>query len=54
VDAEQLFATNSPQGLTGAEYFYEHVHLTSEGTELQGIVIASFRIETGHLGSLPQ
>jgi tetratricopeptide (TPR) repeat protein len=34
VDADKLFAANSPQGLTGAEYFYEHVHLTPEGNYL--------------------
>ena len=34
VDAEELFATNSPRGLAGAEYFYEHVHLNPEGNYL--------------------
>jgi tetratricopeptide (TPR) repeat protein len=34
VDAEGLFATNSPHGLAGAEYFYEHVHLNPEGNYL--------------------
>jgi tetratricopeptide (TPR) repeat protein len=34
VDAEELFATNSPHGLAGAEYFYEHVHLNPEGNYL--------------------
>ena len=34
VDAEEIFATNSPAGLTGSEFFYEHVHLTPEGNYL--------------------
>ena len=34
LDAEQLFAANSPHGVPGAEYFYEHVHLTPEGNYL--------------------
>jgi tetratricopeptide (TPR) repeat protein len=40
LDAEALFATNSPQGLTGAEFFYEHVHLTPEGNYLLARAIA--------------
>lgn len=40
VDADRLFATNSPQGLTGGEYFYEHVHLTPEGNYLLARAIA--------------
>ena len=40
LDAEQLFATKSPQGLTGAEYFYEHVHLTPEGNYLLACTVA--------------
>jgi tetratricopeptide (TPR) repeat protein len=40
VDAEQIFATNSPHGLTGAEYFYEHVHLTPEGNYLLARAVA--------------
>ena len=34
LDAEKLLGDNSPQGLGGAEYFYEHVHLTPEGNYL--------------------
>jgi tetratricopeptide (TPR) repeat protein len=34
LEADKLFATNSPQGLTGAEFFYEHVHLRPEGNYL--------------------
>jgi len=34
LDADKLFATNSPKGLIGSEYFYEHVHLTPEGNYL--------------------
>lgn len=40
LDAAKLFATNSPQGLTGAEFFYEHVHLTPEGNYLLGRAVA--------------
>ena len=40
VDAERLLATNSPDGLSGAEYFYEHVHLTPEGNYLLARAIA--------------
>jgi tetratricopeptide (TPR) repeat protein len=41
LDAESLFATNSPQGLTGNEFFYEHVHLTPEGNYLLAVTIAN-------------
>jgi tetratricopeptide (TPR) repeat protein len=40
LDSEALFATNSPQGLIGAEYFYEHVHLTPEGNYLLARAVA--------------
>ncbi|HWH70283.1 MAG TPA: tetratricopeptide repeat protein, partial [Candidatus Sulfotelmatobacter sp.] len=40
VDAEGIMATNSPQGLSGAEYFYEHVHLTPEGNYLLARAVA--------------
>ena len=40
LDAEELFATNSQQGLLGAEYFYEHVHLTPEGNYLLARAVA--------------
>jgi tetratricopeptide (TPR) repeat protein len=34
LDTELLVSTSSPQGLPGAELFYEHVHLTPEGNYL--------------------
>ena len=34
VDAEEIFATNSPAGFAGSDFFYEHVHLTPEGNYL--------------------
>jgi tetratricopeptide (TPR) repeat protein len=40
VDAEELIATNSPHGLTGEEFFYEHVHLTPEGNYLLARAVA--------------
>jgi len=40
LDAEQLVSTNSPQGVPGAEYFYEHVHLTPEGNYLLARAVA--------------
>ena len=40
VDAEQLFGTNSSQSLSGAQFFYEHVHLTPEGNYLLARAIA--------------
>jgi tetratricopeptide (TPR) repeat protein len=40
VDAERLFATNSPHGSPGADYFYEHVHLTPEGNYLLAQALA--------------
>lgn len=40
VDAEKIFATNSPQGLVGSQYFYEHVHLTPEGNYLLARAVA--------------
>ena len=40
LDAEGLFATNSPQALPGAEFFYEHVHLTPEGNYLLARALA--------------
>lgn len=33
-DAEALFARQSPDGLPGGEFFYEHVHLTPTGNYL--------------------
>lgn len=40
VDAEAEFARQSPGGITGAEFFYEHVHLTFEGNYLLARSIA--------------
>ncbi len=34
VDAAEIFAQNSPQGIPGAELFYEHVHLNFRGNYL--------------------
>ena len=34
VDAVKVFEQNSPQGVTGSELFYEHVHLNFKGTYL--------------------
>jgi tetratricopeptide (TPR) repeat protein len=34
VDAESVFAQQSPNGVTGSELVYEHVHLTPEGNYL--------------------
>jgi tetratricopeptide (TPR) repeat protein len=34
VDSEALMATQSPHGLTGEEFLYEHVHLNFEGNYL--------------------
>ena len=40
VDTEQVLATNSPEGLTGSEFFYEHVHLRPEGNYLLAFAVA--------------
>lgn len=50
VDAEKLFRTNSPHGLTGSEYFYEHVHLTPEGNYLLARAVAEQAQEAFSLG----
>jgi tetratricopeptide (TPR) repeat protein len=34
VDADQIFARESPNGIVGSELVYEHVHLTPEGNYL--------------------
>jgi tetratricopeptide (TPR) repeat protein len=34
VDADAVFAQQSPNGITGSELIYEHVHLTPEGNYL--------------------
>jgi tetratricopeptide (TPR) repeat protein len=39
-DSEQAFARESPAGIPGAEFFYEHVHLTFEGNYLLARTIA--------------
>jgi tetratricopeptide (TPR) repeat protein len=39
-DAERALATASPNGLPGAEFFYEHVHLTWEGNYVLARTIA--------------
>lgn len=39
-DAERAFAEASPDGLPGADLFYEHVHLTFQGNYLLASVIA--------------
>ncbi len=44
-DAEQVFARESPSGIPGAEFFYEHVHLTFEGNYLLARTIGE-QVET--------
>ncbi|HOW67957.1 MAG TPA: tetratricopeptide repeat protein, partial [Verrucomicrobiota bacterium] len=39
-DAEAVFARESPEGITGAHHFLEHVHLTFEGNYLLAQTIA--------------
>lgn len=39
-DAEKLFAEQATGGVPGAEYFYEHVHLTPEGNYLLARALA--------------
>ena len=34
VDADAVFMKQSPNGITGSEYIYEHVHMTPEGSYL--------------------
>jgi len=45
VDADKIVSENSPQGLIGTEYFYEHVHLTPEGNYLLARSIAQSAAE---------
>lgn len=40
VDAENIFATNSPHALVGNQFFYEHVHLRPEGNYLLARAVA--------------
>lgn len=51
VDADKIFSENSPQGLTGTEFFYEHVHLTPEGNYLLARSVAQSAAEALHLES---
>ncbi len=51
LDAEELFATNSPAGIPGAEYFYEHVHLTPQGNYLLARAIADRAVKVMSLPS---
>jgi tetratricopeptide (TPR) repeat protein len=39
-DAEQAFAEQGPHGLSGGDWFYEHVHLTFDGNYLLARTIA--------------
>jgi tetratricopeptide (TPR) repeat protein len=39
-DAERAFGQQSPEGVPGEEWFYEHVHLTFEGNYLLACTIA--------------
>jgi tetratricopeptide (TPR) repeat protein len=40
LDAVELVATNSPSGIAGDEYLYEHVHLNFDGNYLLGHALA--------------
>jgi tetratricopeptide (TPR) repeat protein len=40
MDAVELVATNSPSGIAGDEFFYEHVHLNFDGNYLLGRALA--------------
>jgi tetratricopeptide (TPR) repeat protein len=51
VDADKIFSENSPQGLTGTDFFYEHVHLTPEGNYLLARSIAQTADEALRLPS---
>ena len=59
-DVARSLADNSPHGLTGAEFFYEHVHLTFEGNYLvartvldQVEPIISERLKGARQGQVP-
>jgi len=41
VDVQAAFEANTPNGIPGSEFFYEHVHLTWEGNLLLARTIAS-------------
>lgn len=40
-DAEHVFAEHSPKGIPGAQFFYDHVHLTFDGNYLLARTIAA-------------
>ena len=40
IDAEAALAAQSPEGIPGEDYFYEHVHLTAEGNFTLARIIA--------------
>ena len=53
VDAEQVFSSQSPNGIIGSELVYEHVHMTPQGNYLLAravfLQVASrFAAESGH------
>jgi tetratricopeptide (TPR) repeat protein len=41
VDAMKVFSEDSPEGITGRELFYEHVHMTPKGSYLLGRAVFS-------------
>ncbi len=51
LDTEELLAAASPDGLTGREFFYEHVHLNPRGTFLLARAVAEHAAEVLGLGS---
>jgi tetratricopeptide (TPR) repeat protein len=51
VDTDKLVKENSPLGLPGDEYFYEHVHLTPEGNYLLARAIVEQAAESLSLKS---
>jgi tetratricopeptide (TPR) repeat protein len=57
LDAEELFAATSPQGVPGLEHLYEHVHFTPEGNYLLAQAVAAKAAESLKLdgsGGQPQ
>ncbi len=54
LDAEALFAANSEQGVPGAQYFYEHVHMTPEGNYLLARAVAEQAARALSLGESGQ
>ena len=58
VDADDIFAKESPNGIVGSELVYEHVHLTPEGNYLLARsmfqqIASKLPRETGQAPSLP-